>query len=585
MSRENQPQDDNANESATPPEEKPAEEASEGAHTEADKPEASPSDERSEGTAEAGAGAKAAEPTKPEARPPRLLPNDLHIVMGLLLPMILAGLCMWRMHEHTVDDAFISYRYARNLARGWGLVFNEGERIEGYTNFLFTVMLAAVIRCGGDPDIGAKVIGGISGLGSIALTFAISSRLAPRRLVPVLSTWLLGGSAVAATYAMLGLETSFFVCLLLLATWLFLRERDDPKLFPWSGVPLALAGLTRPEAPMFAGLLMLFLAGKPGQDGAKIHPLSPIRDLFERRNLIRAAIFVLPVAAHVAFRKAYYGEWLPNTFAAKTGNLEQQTSAGLRYVRDYGIHAGPVLVLALGGVGLAIARRRRDLGALIAIALSVVAYVILVGGDWMPLFRFMAAAEPFAFLLIDAFVRPVAESKGRIAAVAVGVFAVYTGWSRGRTFNNGARLIENERKFWTSAAGGVASWFDEHGQRGTIAVADMGYIAYSTDYPILDLLGLVDPVISKLPGGYTRKTGAGYVERAFQVMPRYFVFVGGADTCQKLPFPQQARLKNDPRFRARYELVGQVRHTLSGYWCIFGARDGEPLPQKPQLFR
>src|SRR5262249_45377917 len=160
--------------------------------------------------------------------------------------------------------------------------------------------------------------------GSLACTYAISSRLSPLRAVPVVSTWLLAGSMVTAGYAVFGLETSFFVFSVLLATWLFLRERDRPEAFPWSGAALAVAGLTRPEAPMFAGLLMLFLAGKPVAKGEKRSPLRPIADLFERRNLLRAALFVVPVAAHLVFRKAYYGAWLPNTFTAKTGDLRQQ---------------------------------------------------------------------------------------------------------------------------------------------------------------------------------------------------------------------------------------------------------------------
>lgn len=521
-------------------------------------------------------------PREPAAGPPkdagRHLSPRVSLVTGLVLPLVLAVLCMWRLREHTVDDAYISYRYAKNLARGLGLVFNEGERIEGYTNFLFTLLLAAAYQLGADIDRAAKAIGALSALGSIACTYAISTRLAPVRAVPVVSTWLLAGSIVTAGGAMFGLETSFFVFLLLLATWLFLRERGRPEAFPWSGAALALAGLTRPEAPMFAGLLMLFLAGKPAPEGAKTSVLAPIRDLFERRNLVRAALFVVPVAAHLVFRRAYYGEWVPNTFTAKTGNLDQQLALGIAYVREYAAQGGPVVFVGLGGLWLAISRRRRDLGALAAIAVAVLVYVVLVGGDWMKVFRwyrFMAPFDPFCFLLADVFVRELVDRRGRWAGVAVGLFAVHTAWVRSRAFTDGARVIDGEHAFWTTAAGGVASWFQANGERGTIAVADMGYIAYATDYPILDMLGLVDPVISKLPGGYTRKTGPGYVERVFQVKPRYFVFVGSATGCERLPFPAQSRLKNDARFRGRYDVLAQVRHSAGGYWCIFGARAPE----------
>ena len=548
----------------------------------------------------------------------RPLPRDSHIVVGLLLPLVLLTVCMWRVRAFTVDDAYISFRYARNLANGLGLVFNAGERIEGYTNFLFTCLLGLAIKLGLDPDRTSKIIGGAAALGSVALTYGIASRLRTPRKVPVLATWLLAGSLPTAGWAVFGMETSLFVALLLLGTWLFLRERDRPEAFPWSGAALAAAGLTRPEAPMFAGLLMLFLAGKTLEKGSKRSLFAPVLDLFERRNLVRAALFVGPIAAHLIFRRAYYGTWLPNTFEAKTGNLHQQIEGGLRYLKTYPAHAGPVVYVALGGLALAIAKRRRDLGAIAAIAIAVLAYVVLVGGDWMPSFRFLAPFEPFCFLLVDAFAREILEDfrgqplGGRspfrgggaelgsaesvaertqsstlrtalfrraarlVFGVAIAAFALFTAWSRGRAFTDGARAIEDERRFWTSAAGGVATWFAEHGERGTIAVADMGNIAYATDYPILDLLGLVDPVISRLPGGYTNKTGRGYVERVFDVMPRYFVFVGAANDCVRLPFQSQARLKADARFRSRYEVVGQIRHSKDGLWCIFGPRSEAP---------
>src|SRR6266571_4156489 len=55
-----------------------------------------------------------------------------------------ATLCAWFawMAVYQVDDAFIVYRYAANLAHGYGFVFNPGERVEGVTCFLWTLFLA-----------------------------------------------------------------------------------------------------------------------------------------------------------------------------------------------------------------------------------------------------------------------------------------------------------------------------------------------------------------------------------------------------------------------------------------------------------
>src|ERR1700733_14661069 len=89
----------------------------------------------------------------------------LHLVLGLLLPAVLLVVNMARVGSFTIDDAYISFRYARNLAHGLGLVYNAGEHIEGYTNFFWTVLLAVGVKVGLDPVLLAKVLGGIAACG------------------------------------------------------------------------------------------------------------------------------------------------------------------------------------------------------------------------------------------------------------------------------------------------------------------------------------------------------------------------------------------------------------------------------------
>jgi hypothetical protein len=57
------------------------------------------------------------------------------------------------------DDSFISFRYAQQLVHGNGLVYNAGERVEAYTNLLWTLLLAAAMRIGIRPEISAHVLG------------------------------------------------------------------------------------------------------------------------------------------------------------------------------------------------------------------------------------------------------------------------------------------------------------------------------------------------------------------------------------------------------------------------------------------
>jgi arabinofuranosyltransferase len=497
------------------------------------------------------------------------LPREVALLFGLVLPALLLAANMWRVHSFTVDDSYISFRYARNFARGLGLVYNEGERIEGYTNFLWTVLLGVGIKIGIGPETLSKIMGAASALGAMALTYKISERIAPYRTLPSVATWLLASTVVFSGYAMFGLETIFFVCLILGGTYLFLRETgsilvparygDDPEgRFPWSGLVFALAGLTRPEAPMYIGILMLFLG----------------RGFLGRQNLLRGALFVGPVAAHLLFRHAYYGAWLPNTLSAKTGNLEGQIAAGNAYIQNYVNYAGPVIWFALLGAGVAIYDRRRDLLAIAAITVAVMGYVVLVGGDWMKYFRFLAPFEPFCFLLVDVGARRVVDRRDGATNVAVGLFAVVVGAHRGGVLRDAQDdWLNHEKRFWDMAAGGTADWLLAHEKPGALAIGDIGYVGWKTDYPILDLLGLVDPVISKLPGGYTQKLGPGFNERVFDVKPPYVLVISANSDCQHPSVAGSQVLYRDPRFLRQYQQSGSV--TLDGgfRWCIYKRKE------------
>lgn len=521
------------------------------------------------------------------------LSREMSLLFGLILPAMLLAANLWQVRAFTVDDSYISFRYARNLARGLGLVYNEGERIEGYTNFLWTVILAGGIKVGIDPVTFAKVLGAACSFGSLGLTWLIARRLAPYRTVPCIATWLCASTIVFSGYAVFGLETALFVLLLLAGTLLFLREtggllgdragepggrRDgpyrapveprgaergapvEPSGIPWSGLAFGLAGLTRPEAPMFIGIFMLMLG----------------RRFFGKQNLLRAALFVAPVLAHVAFRHSYYGTWLPNTLSAKTGNLQGQVTAGAGYVQNYLNHAGAIVWLGFVGLAIGVVRRRRDLLAMGAIAFAVIGYVVLVGGDWMPFFRFMAPFEPFCFLLVDVGARSIADRRDRTASLALAAFVIAMVAHRGGSLRDAqAQFLNKEKRFWDNAAGGTVRWLKQNGVPGEIAVGDIGYIGYETDYPLLDLLGLVDPVISKLPGGYTQKLGPGFADRFFSKLPMYALIISSNTDCQHPSVPGSQVLYRDRRFSSKYSLGGRVNLDGGFAWCIYKRRDAQ----------
>lgn len=492
------------------------------------------------------------------------LPTWLSRALGLGVPMLVTLAAALRVSSFTIDDAYISFRYAENLANGHGLVYNVGERVEGYTNFLWTVLLAAAVKLGVTPETASKVLGAACACGALVPTYLLSRRLRPFSNLPCLATWLLATSFIFSGYAVFGLETPLFLLLTLAGTELFLREEaiaagEEPRParpfpIPLSGVVFALAALTRPEAPLFLGLLVVWHVE---------HALS-------RRNALRLLTFAIPVAAHLLWRHSYYGAWLPNTLAAKTGDFAQQLKGGSDYVRNYAHHAGAFLWLGLLSVASSIVHQRRSGLAIASIALLFGLYVVAVGGDWMPYFRFLAPAEPFAFLLVDDAVRAVVARRERVATLAVAAFGAITIATRtGELVQAQRNIIQNDKGFWDDAAGRAADWFVQNAEPGPIAIADIGYVGYRTGFPIVDMLGLLTPEVSNLPGGYTRKVGAGYTDVLFDKNPRYFVIIASGADCKNPTVPSSRASHGDARFKKHYKLRHPMSLRNGSAWCIY----------------
>ena len=281
------------------------------------------------------------------------------------------------------DDAYIGFRYVRNLVEGHGLVFNPGEYVEGYTNFLWLLELAALWALTGiPPEHTAPFLSVAYTVGTLAVVLWWVYRtpsLPHRGLIGWMALGLLCSSATFAVWTSAGgLETrqfTFFVLAGLVALSVHGSRR-------WgllaASLCFAAAELTRPEGLLIGGC---FLAGfalcrmlRAGW------PWRPWRDW--KALTLMGAPFALVVAAHYLWRYSYYGEWLPNTYYAKyTGPWYD---AGFRYLAQAGIETGLYLLLPLAAlVGIARWRQHKD-GTHLVILLAIVvhgAYLSRIGGD------------------------------------------------------------------------------------------------------------------------------------------------------------------------------------------------------------
>lgn len=208
---------------------------------------------------------------------------------------------------------------------------------------------------------------------------------------------------------------------------------------------------------------------------------------------------------------------------------------------------------------------------LTAAALAWAAYILYVGGDWMFFFRFMAPIEPTLFLLAGVAMRALLDQRDRVVTLGMAIFFVWNALLRHEHLKQAHhKWMVEERRFWKNAAGASANWLLTQ-PRGVLAAGDIGYVGWKTNFPLLDLLGLVDPVIGRLPGGYTRKLGRGFVERIYDVMPEYMLFVVHGNECDRPEMPGSKQIYFDPRFK-NYELGYNVQVGPGASWCIFRRR-------------
>lgn len=300
---------------------------------------------------------------------PRVRLASRLLLVGVLMWLYLAGVGeQWLL----VDDAWISFRYADHLVQGHGLVWNPGERVEGYTNFLWVMVMAGLIGAGGDPEWWSCALGIGAGLGVLALTVELG-RQARGEDSPFI--WLAPGLLVVhrsfLAWSTGGLETMATAALVLGGFVAHLREREgEGASVPVSGLLLGLATLCRPDAGLFA---LVVLAVSTFDGWRRLGPGPALRT-----SLGWGLAYAALPGLHLLWRLTYYGTLLPNTFHAKVnGTWFEQ---GGRYL---GLFVGDFAlwwVLPFAVLGVALAREYRH----VLLATAVIAhslYLAALGGD------------------------------------------------------------------------------------------------------------------------------------------------------------------------------------------------------------
>ena len=214
------------------------------------------------------------------------------------------------------DDAFISLKYSEMYALGEGLVFNQGEWVEGYTNFLWTWGLGILAQLGAPLPQAALVCDLVSFVGAIVVTALICSRLR----LGFIPAFVMASSYPCVVFATSGLETMpATFCVLCGAYWLV-------RLAPTrAGVAFILGALLRPDHLLFWGCggLSLLLTDISLLSG-------PLLSRLRWSKYIRfSSPLILMYIPYFAWRVYAYGSWFPNTYYAKSGALTYWSQGGI----------------------------------------------------------------------------------------------------------------------------------------------------------------------------------------------------------------------------------------------------------------
>jgi arabinofuranosyltransferase len=401
---------------------------------------------------------------------------------------------------YTVDDAFISYRYAENFATGHGLVFNTGEKVEGYSNFLWVMILAALYTAGLETVALSKYLGAFIAHGVLVATYVYAGRLGTDgryRGVPAL---LLASTPSFAVWSVAGLETALFSLLVLGGLLRFMHELNSDSRIPWSALLMTFAAMTRPD-----GALLLVLAG-----------FVTLLCVARKRLPMRYAASWFAVAltlglAYMAWRYAYFGHLLPNTFYVKSGRGMIQYLAGVNYT-SAGIrkHGGIILFVVALIPLIAPSERLRKLRLLAVFILLWMLYNVYKGHDVLPLFRFFVPMMPVVYLLAVAVVSPLVhvtgarDSRGsRAWTWGLGV-AIAGLLATNATVSILSQQYHPELKEYQVQLRINAKGFDHQAlalldiapTNASIALIDAGAISYRTGWYVVDRWGLVDEHIA-----------------------------------------------------------------------------------------
>lgn len=436
--------------------------------------------------------------------------------LGILLAALVA-LCLhaWYYYPFIADDALISLRYADRFLEGKGLTWTDGRPVEGYSNFLWIMLVAGLGYLEVDLIDATRILGGLGMATVLVLLYRWWARDPARYeglLGLTITLFFFAGSGSIATWTVGGLETPLVAALLALtaapAADLITRVQPRASSLAWLSLWLGLLCITRPDGPLFCvAAAVAVLVGRYGRDSWRQHLL---------RTMAMAIAPLLFYGGQLAFRLSYYGEWFPNTAYVKVAPslIHFVTGAIYDFLALWGMF--PISFLLLWYLIHQIRHRAlpQELLPMVFFLGFWLVYLAFVGGDifsgyrlGVPITVLLSFILPYATVWLGNQISPserIHGSQGKVAMIFFGsLFFLIQGTHYNFTYTK-TELWEWDAQVLSNtilSSIGPAS--------PTVASIAAGSLPYWTNLPAIDIHGLND---YDLPRKYRPSNfGLGYI--------------------------------------------------------------------------
>lgn len=422
---------------------------------------------------------------------------------------ILSGILITHIVVFNTDseDIYISLRYVKNFVEGKGLVFNTFDKVEGYSDFLWVMLIAGIHKVlNSDIPLTARYLSLVVSVLALLYTYFLSFKLTQNKLISYLATFLVSINGSFACYGLAGLENPLFALFILM-----IINYTVEKKWWLVGLLIALMTMTRPEGfivylPVAAYIL---IQKNALQEKIKICFIIGVI----------AAITVLP---WTIWRVAYYGYFIPNTIAAKEGmDLFFQLKIGVNYSAYFFLIFSESLLFLflLPVISFLYTQQKfksifRDklliLLVLIAIILSV--FYTYAGGDWMPGWRFYASLIPLFCIIVaviwNNYIFKADTQPTLLKSIWITIIFAFCGYVQVKDSFKNYNLIPRVR-VWSNQVEGLkflGKWFHNTLPKNTLlATFPNGAFSFYNELPTIDYGGLTDNNVGRF--GKKRKTG------------------------------------------------------------------------------